>query len=279
MNSENKNLGMLYEGNHNPDQLAEIKRRCCRDDRLIQWVTSNPDNPIAIDMMDYLEQIEDDFERSDKIWSELTELLSETKRAQEETLIKALRKLDGEGLLIRPCMQLTFKRAESYWKIGIPKGKPAFIENVKGMQYLHKLISNPSARIKCTDLEGLYKADACILGDEPVTDSRTLKNIKLKIGQLEESFRRAERRGDHEAAARFDNDKTELINYLSRSTNNKGKPRITGEHDKSRQRVKKAIDNALANIKSELPPLYDAIKPHIHTGAACFFSGASDWDI
>jgi len=253
--------------------------------RLRLWAETRTDNALADDILTYIDETNEALNTAYNAFSLVKDDLSESNTSRD-ALLKALQaipstmeRMKAEGRLIPLCKQFTFKPDNGGWLVGVPKEKSVFFYDMKGFQYIHKLISNPNKRIDCTELEGLHKAGVHIPDDMPVTDNKYLTSIKLNREQLDENYKRALRRDDLEAAARFDNEITELDENINKLTNKKGKPRITGEHDKSRSRVKHAISKAMAKIKTEAPALYGAIKPHLHTGLECFFSGSSDWNI
>jgi len=218
--------------------------------RLKLWALTHPEEPLSNDIIMTLSSLDTSEHLSDQ-------------------LMEAIQDLYDLG----KCKQFTFKSEYGGWTIGTPGEKPAFFYDLKGFQYLHKLLSKPGEEIHCNEL-----ADVKIVeNDIPATEKKTLADMKQQHSKLKEQKNSALNRGDETLAAKYDAEMEEIEAYLKSTTGKHGRIRKHGSGEKARQSVKKAIDAALDKIRLECLAAHQALK--ITTGHSCAYIGSEEWNI
>lgn len=257
----------------------EDRAKWARERRLKQWAETHPDDVLAADIEAYIAQTTHDLKIMCDGYSSALKDEREEASKMAKGVIRAMRKMEAEGRLIPLCKQFTFKPDNGGWLVGAPKAKPVFIYNTDGMQHLHELITKPNTAIKCTDLERLDESGCYIPEDIPQLEEDDIQRIKRQISTLEGKYQSAIKEDDYGRAAAHDREKDALMDHYGKYFTNRGKPRVTGELNKSRQRVAYAIKVALKNINAEVPAVHDEIKKHLSTGTECFYFGATPWSV
>ncbi|MEQ8667530.1 MAG: hypothetical protein RIC12_00060 [Pirellulales bacterium] len=106
-------------------------------------------------------------------------------------------------------------------------------------------------------------------GFEPSVDQETLNAVNR---QLEEINARLDSPDlDIESREKFEQDRTQIQDYLSRETNNRGRARtVANEATKANRRVKKSLQEALAMIREHDDELGEHLDNSLHLNDFCY---------
>jgi len=247
----NSGVGLATAGLASPRTYIE--------QRLLAWAESRTDSALAQDILKYIDKTNRVLDTAYKGFSAM--------RESRERMIE-------EGRLIPLCKQFEFKPTDKGWTIGAPKEKPVFFYDIKGFQYLHKLLTQPGESIHCTELAEvkIYEPDL------PAIDEIALSQAKNDHQKLEEQKKSALVQNNETLAAKYEKEQEEIEEYLGRNTGKGGRIRKHGSGEKARQNVKKAIDAALDKIRMECPAAHAALNSKITTGYSCTYIGSEEWD-
>jgi len=245
--------------------------------RLKLWALTHPDNPASNDIIMILNALDRSQHESDQ-------------------LMEAIHDLKDIG----KCQRLTLKPEACGWTIGAPGKKPVFFYDLKGFQYLHKLLLKPGEPIPCTEIirDGVIDPDTISLpesedgnfddeGEEvplesekdlPLTDRKTVAQAKNEWRKLEERKQCALNTGNEEGAAQLEEEQEKITQYLASVTGKGGRIRKHGPPEKARTAALNAIKRAMKNIENNQPSVYKELKRHLRTGGDLTYTGSMDWD-
>jgi len=251
--------------------------------RIKRWADAHPDDPLADDIREYIKYADTEISTLQKTAISECEAhrktLERIKPTYETWLWQLLNRMADKGLIKRACKNLTFKPTTSGWLVGIPKKTPTLIQSsTKGFGYIHQILKAANTFIDCTVLEGMHLEGNYIPDDIPLAEDDELQRLHLQIKKLETGYQKALAEDNLKKAAKYDNDKDAAIENLKSLEGFHGKSRVTGEHQKSRQRVSHAIKDAMSKLKASNKPFYDVLNAGLRTGKQCIFTTASDWD-
>ena len=202
----------------------------------------------------------------------------------------------------------SFIKRGDWWEISF-KGKSTIISNIKGLRYIHELLTKPGEDISCYDLEKTIdisdpeildakKISASLKPDsykkddgakqlptvdrEPIIDDQADREIKKKIKDLKYDLEKAQELYDHKKEANIREEINQILKYYNSSRNKYGGKRVfpTGP-EKSRQRVLKNITTAQNKIRKRLPALADHLKEYLDTGNDCKYKNQDsiEWEL
>ena len=185
-----------------------------------------------------------------------------------------------------------FRNEGDFWFVRY-EGKEVRVKDMKGFQYIHRLLIESPSEIHIHDLAGgpvtsddttdkdlLYGKHKGIsitdLGDAgEVMDKDGLKNIRRKLDDLESQYASAVEAGEPEKAAEIGEEIGELKKYLSEAEGLQRRPRkVTVPTSKAQRAVAKCIKNALDHIKDMHPSLWEHLDSGIHQGRVCYYRPA-----
>jgi 7-cyano-7-deazaguanine synthase in queuosine biosynthesis len=169
----------------------------------------------------------------------------------------------------------TMERRGKYWHF-VFQGEKVVVGHQKGFEYISRLLKAPHQEIHASLLASggigevtstAHAVDAGLrVGSmfDPVLDSKGEKSLRQEIGRLKSQ---REKGLNQHQVEEIDRQILELERYLARSRGLKGRPReFTGDDERARGAVTKAINRALAELESQLPALYLHLKDSIRTG-------------
>jgi hypothetical protein len=175
------------------------------------------------------------------------------------------------------------------WEIAY-QGEPFYLEDLKGLSYIHHLLSRPRRHLASLELEnatsGVSSAPAGSPDEQrglevtpdgtqahPVIDSKTKAACEHRLKEIAELLPAVEQRRDEAEASKLRAERDEIRAYLKQSIGLHGKPRtFTDEGELARQRVQKNIKKAIECIAKRSLDLAELLDEHIKTGYKCEYS-------
>jgi hypothetical protein len=165
-------------------------------------------------------------------------------------------------------------RAGRRWRVAVG-GRSVITDNSIGMAHLAVLIANPRREIPAADLvAGLAALSGPPAdGAHPVLDQEAIAGYRGRLRRLDTEISELESAGagaDRAAAARAERDW--LMAQLGSAAGLGGRTRsFSGEGERARVAVGKAIRRALARIAEADPPIGEHLRQAVRTGARCSY--------
>ncbi len=171
------------------------------------------------------------------------------------------------------------------------------VQDVKGMHYLHRLLSHPGREFHVLDLaaattrgsttarsavaEGLSRDDG---GLGPLLDQQAKDAYRRRLRELREEVAEAEELGSTGRAARAQEEIDALAHELSRAIGLGGRDRTTGSAaERARVNVSRAIRAAITRVAAGAPSLGHHLSTSVRTGTYCVYTpdpaATPDWDL
>jgi ribosomal protein S18 len=192
-----------------------------------------------------------------------------------------------------------FRKEGDFWLIRY-EGEEVRLKDLKGFQYIHRLVSESPSEIHVHDLAGgpVTSDDAkdkdlgygkqlgisiADLGDAgEVMDKDGLKGIRRRLEDLETQHASAVEAGEPEEAAEFGEQIEELKKYLSGAEGLSRRPRkATDPTSRAQRAVAKCIKTALDHVRDMHPSLWEHLDSGIHQGRVCYYRPAkrTHWNL
>jgi len=168
------------------------------------------------------------------------------------------------------------------------RGNSVRLGDLKGLTYIVYLLQHPNEIISATRLvgitenqtSGLYNEmsnqqieeeglrQVVDLGDSgKAADSKTMKEVKRRLLEIEDEKMEAERLADSEKYDQLEEKTEQLKQYLSRNYGLRNKPRRSGSHDdRMRINVNRDIKRVVGKIRKQNEALAAYLKSTIKTG-------------
>jgi hypothetical protein len=164
------------------------------------------------------------------------------------------------------------------WLVG-SAGHTASLPPLRGLTYLHALVSHPDTDIAALDLVATGTGRGVVaepaFGD--LLDDRAREDYRRRLREIEEELTEAEGWAD---AARLDLVRAEreaLLHELGAATGLGGRHRRPGSsHEKARVAVRKAVVSSLGRIAEVDPWLGRHLRDRVRTGLACRYETDPD---
>jgi hypothetical protein len=157
-------------------------------------------------------------------------------------------------------------------------GRSAEVEHGIGMLYLCVLVAQPGKDIPAVDLaagqmnDSHVRADAALGPTQPVIDDHARRTYRRRLNQLERAIRDADGGPDEQRLARLRQEHAWITAELTTTTGPGRRRRaFTGNAERARIAVGKAIRRALGRITDADPVLGAELRRTIHTGGNCCF--------
>lgn len=148
------------------------------------------------------------------------------------------------------------------------------LPDLKGLHYLHELLSRPGVDIDAAALAGAG-VDAADTGE--ILDTTALAAYRARLAEIEHLLDDADTRGDPTTSARLGDEREALLAELRAATGIGGRRRRTGSTDeRARVAVRKAIAAAIARIEAVDPGLARMLRDTVRTGGACRYDPQPD---
>jgi TolB-like protein/Tfp pilus assembly protein PilF len=164
-------------------------------------------------------------------------------------------------------LECYFMKDVAAWKFSFD-GHSLQAPEVKGFYDIKKMLEQPRQLFHCSELMG----SALFGKGEKLIDEKAQKQYQKKILDLQGEMEEAEQYSDFERIERLQEEYDQLIEYLSKSLNFKGKIRETGGPvEKARSAVTWRIRNAIARIEQYHPSLGAHLSNTIKTGTLCSY--------
>jgi hypothetical protein len=170
------------------------------------------------------------------------------------------------------------------------------VQDVKGMHYLHRLLSDPGREFHVLDLAATsargITARAAVAdgmsvdggGSGPPLDAQAKEAYRRRLRELRAELAEAEEVGHGERAARVQEEIDALARELARALGLSGRDRPTGSAaERARVNVSRAIRSAIARVADGAPSLGHHLGTSVRTGTYCVYvpdpAATPDWDL
>jgi tetratricopeptide (TPR) repeat protein len=152
-------------------------------------------------------------------------------------------------------------------------GRSATVGHVIGLRYVAELVARPDTDISASDLSAAIFGGGAIdqgASGEPALDNRARDAYRRRLCQLERELDAADNTGDVDRGRRAAEERDLLVDSLRRETGLGGRARrMTGESERCRMRVSKAIRRAVERVRDADPVLGRMLESRIRTGYVC----------
>ncbi|MEZ0072084.1 hypothetical protein [Planotetraspora sp. GP83] len=189
----------------------------------------------------------------------------------------------GSGRVIRRASPvMVCRRRGRRWQIDMG-ARGVTVDHSVGMAYLATLLSNPGQEIPATELAAgagsrgtATPESGGVIGGgisaQPVLDERAVSTYKLRLSQLQAEIDESESLNDLERAAALRAERGWLLDEVAAATGMAGRWRtFTGNDERARVAVGKAIRRAIARVAQADSVIGDALQATIHTGLRCYY--------
>ncbi|MGZ4483184.1 MAG: hypothetical protein ACXVX0_19390 [Blastococcus sp.] len=159
------------------------------------------------------------------------------------------------------------------WTVGRHGGTGA-VPDTKGLHYLRILLARPGADVPALDLSDavaghpgtqLHDGD---LG--PALDAQALAAYRRRLGELDSDLAEAREWADPARLERLEEERSSLIDELTRATGLAGRARRSGDsRERARVAVRKAIAAATGRLGDADPALARLLRDTVTTGGVC----------
>lgn len=164
-------------------------------------------------------------------------------------------------------------------------GSTVLLRDLKGMQYLARLLATPGRELHVLDLvTAVHGAapgpgpavddDLHVTADDagPLLDEQARQAYRRRLAEVEEDIAEAEEMGDPERAALARADRDHLVAELARAFGVGGRARAAAStSERARGSVTRAIRYALDRIGDQHPALADHLVRAVRTGTYCAY--------
>ena len=183
-----------------------------------------------------------------------------------------------------PVHAAVFRREGDYWSVGF-EGRTSHLRDLKGLQYLARLLADPGRELYVLDLVAAGTAgpdapggpagsrlvpDAGDAGE--LLDRRAKEAYRRRLTEIEEDIEEARTMGNVERAAQAEAERECLIRELARAVGLGGRERRAGAaSERGRSAVTRAIRQALTRIREHNSSLGEHLDRTIRTGTYCAY--------
>lgn len=164
-------------------------------------------------------------------------------------------------------------------------GTTVLLRDLKGMQYLARLLAAPGREFHVLDLvptvhgvapghDAAVDDDLHVAADDagPLLDDRARQAYRRRLAEVDEDIAEAQEMGDAERAALARADRDHLVAELARAFGLGGRDRVAAStSERARGSVTRAIRYALARIADQHPVLADHLVRAVRTGTYCAY--------
>lgn len=162
----------------------------------------------------------------------------------------------------------------------------ARLRDLKGLRYIHALLSAPGRELHVLELAGLLAGGSPagparddglkatrLEGPEPVLDPTAKEAYRRRLAELAEDFEEARSWNDPERVALIEKEIDGLTTQLERALGLGGRDRdMASPAERARVSVTKAIRGAVRAISAECPDLGEHLAASLRTGRFCMYA-------
>jgi hypothetical protein len=163
-------------------------------------------------------------------------------------------------------------RSGRHWRIELGE-RTALVEHMIGMRHLATLLANPGKEIPAVDLAaGLGTARSTEGSAQPVLDEQAKSTYKRRLTELQAEIDDLESADEADRAADVRTERDWLIAELAAAAGMNGRTRrFTGNEERARIAVGKAIRRALDRISTADPVIGEQLRSNLQTGLRCCY--------
>jgi hypothetical protein len=185
-----------------------------------------------------------------------------------------------------PAARGVFRRDGTLWTLGYA-GRTVRMRDAKGLRDLATLLAAPGRPVHAAELaagpgsRGAGLA-ALRLGADEVLDERARRELRARLGELEEEIEQAERWSDPERAARARQERDALVEELAAAAGLGGRARrLDDPSERARKAVTARIRDVIARVERLHPDLGAHLRASVTTGTFCGYSPAAPtaWEL
>lgn len=156
------------------------------------------------------------------------------------------------------------------WLIGTGDG--TVVRALRGLDYLHRLLSRPGESLAAIDL--VTQGTGTVLQPDtgPLIDRAAAAAYRGRLADLDAELAEADEWADISRAEALQTERDALLAELRSATGLGGRARATGAtKERARIAVTKAIASALTRIQTVDPDIAEHLRACVHTGAECTY--------
>jgi hypothetical protein len=185
------------------------------------------------------------------------------------------RLLEVRALLTRqdgPAAVASCERAGQGWRVELA-GRAAYVRHSVGMNHLAALVANPHQEIPALELAGGFVPSGHDSeGTQPIIDDLARRRYKQRLSELGAEIDDSEATDNPERAAMARAERDWLLDELATATGLGGRVRrFTGNAERARVAVSKAVRRALDRIAQADPVIGGELRATVETGMRCCY--------
>jgi hypothetical protein len=170
------------------------------------------------------------------------------------------------------------QQAGGLWQVGSGTHTGS-LPALRGLTYVHTLLSNPDTDVAALDLVGVDAGHAVLAEGTfgEALDQRARDEYRRRLTDIEEEVAQAEDWADASRVEVLQEEREALLEELRAATGLGGRDRRPGSsHERARVAVRKAIVSALARVAEVDPWLGRHLRDRVHTGLVCRYETDPD---
>jgi tetratricopeptide (TPR) repeat protein len=168
----------------------------------------------------------------------------------------------------------TFRREGDVWSIEFD-GQVVRVRDARGLRHLARLLSDPAREFHALDLVAAASGEPAprALGDAgPLLDDQAKATYRRRLQEIDADIDGARGAGDAAREAQAEQERSFLVQELSRAVGLGGRDRRAGSaSERARVAVTRSVRQAIARIGDHHPALGDHLQHSIRTGTYCAY--------
>ena len=210
--------------------------------------------------------------RKAEIFDELSEIIGD-----QGDNVPVLLELYSEHQALESNCNNEFRKNGDYWSIKFNGQRLQPIKNLKGLRYIHLLISNPGKKINVIEMSNIINGNIDMAPsidsyNDRIMDKRTITALKSKYDLLIKNINAAKSNNQTESVIDQQQEAQFIQNELNKCLNlRKSSRSFNSDKEKARKAVLYCISIAQNRIKGKNPDLWVHLKNSIHTGFICSY--------
>ncbi len=164
-----------------------------------------------------------------------------------------------------------FCREGDYWSLSFA-GHTVRVRDLKGMQYLARLLADPGRDFHVLDLLGDRRSGSSDMDAGPLLDAQAKSAYRRRLTEIEEDIEEARTMRNPERASQAEAERDFLLRELSRAVGLGGRDRLAGSaSERARASVTRAVRHAMTRIREYHPALAAHLEHATRTGTYCAY--------